>query len=497
MKIADRLLVSALILALAGSIMGQSQEPEGPRDDTVIAEGFRVEGGLLNLSDGDVACLCNGVPIRKVQTGRAFKNGDVVRIGEEGRAEILLDPGYYLRLANNSQARLMDLSPGNLKIKLERGSAILEIAVNDLPDLYRRMLDLFFDLVTVITPRDEYALATGGVYRFNVNADTSSDVKVLNGLVVVAGSRVTKGTIASVRNGQVTLAPLGKTGADAFDTWSRDRAAALVQANKSLQKMSWYKKMQNEKAYITILDPADPARADAMSTISARNGVVSFVEIGALLRSGESAWQELQAGENLSNGDRVRTAAESRAEIHPYPDHKLYLGSNTEMVFLEQADGQVSLTIVKGSAVVIVPDTNSKAKVRNSLTVIAEKAEYRIAERGTYRLNVLSEGKSEMLVYDGAVKVGGGEVKAARRIVRSGAAESELPLDRQAQDSFDIWSNKKNTYSPRSRHRLAFGGLWFLHDLTQQYTFVPSGWNFKSPYGGNYSIKYSPGRMMR
>lgn len=492
MKLTNWFLMSVFVLGLAGSAIGQSQEPEDP--DEVIAKGFRLEGGLLNLSQGDVECLCGGVRIRRLPPGHSFKNGDELRTGPDGRAEILLNPGYYLRLANNSQARLVDLTPGNLKIRLAHGSAILEIVVTD--DWHKRMVDLLFDMVTVNTPRDEYAITHGGVYRFNVNADASSDLKVLNGLVVVAGSRVTNGKSVSVRNGAVTLAS-DKTVADGFDHWSRDRGANLVQANKSLQKMSWYEKMQNDQAYITVLDPAEPARAEATNTISARNGVVSFVENGALLRPGEPAWQELQAGDNLSNGDRVRTAPESRAEIHPYPNFNCYLSGNTEIVFLEQPDGQVSVTIVRGSAVIILPAPNSKAKDRNALAVLAEKAEYHIAERGTYRLNVLSEGRSEMLVYDGAVKVGGAEVNAARRIVRSGAAESELPLDRLVQDSFDIWSSKKSTYSPRLKHRLAFGGLWFLNEFTQQYTFVPSGWNFKSPYGGNYSINYSPGRMTR
>jgi hypothetical protein len=497
MRIIDRLLISVLILAFAGSVPGQSRDPHEPREDTVIASGFRVEGGLVNLTEGEVVCLCSGVPTRGVQGGQSLKNGDILRIDGKGRAEILLNPGYYLRLFNNTQATLLDVSPGNLKIKLSRGTAIFEIAVNGWSDRYK-IQELLFDSVTVITPRDEYAIIRGGAYRFNVDADANSDVTVLRGVVVVAGSRVTDGKTASMRSGRPAVAPVSETAADKFDNWSRDRGVYLVQANKSLARMSWYKKMQDEDAYITILDPADPARADAMSTISARNGVVSFVEKGAILRSGEPAWQELGAGDNLTDGDRVRIAPESRAEIHPYANFSLYLGADTEIAYSEQADGEVSVTILRGSAV-IIPAYDPKAKERNTLLLIAAQTEYRIADRGTYRINVLSEGRSEMLVYDGVVRVGDQEIKGRKRIVRPVSGESEFSLDPLSQDSLDIWSNKRYALGParRLRRLMSVGGLWFLSKSAHQYTFVPGGWAFNSPYGGGYSIRYNPGRTMR
>jgi hypothetical protein len=62
-----------------------------------------------------------------IRGGQEFANGDLVQIGNEGRVEILLNPGYYLRLFNNTKAALVDLSPSNLKIKLLSGSAIFEV----------------------------------------------------------------------------------------------------------------------------------------------------------------------------------------------------------------------------------------------------------------------------------------------------------------------------------------------------------------------------------
>jgi hypothetical protein len=227
--------------------------------------------------------------------------------------------------------------------------------------------------------------------------------------------------------------------------------------------------------------------------VSAQNGVVTFVEQGAVLRSGESVWSELRAGDNLANGDRAQTAPQSRVELRPYPSFDFYLGGATEIAYAEQQDGQVSVTVLRGSVVVIIfVDRNRKSQWSNTFTVRAQNVEYHIAEGGIYRFNVLPEGKSEMLVYEGAVKAGGGVIKAAKRIVRSGAGEAVLPLDRGEQDSLDVWTYKRKIGGGTRRFKriVSSGGLWFQNESTGQYTFVPAGWHYKSPYGGKYSTKY-------
>ena len=234
--------------------------------------------------------------------------------------------------------------------------------------------------------------------------------------------------------------------------------------------------------------------------VSAQNGVVTFVEQGTVLRSGESVWSELQAGDNLGNGDRAQTAPQSRAELRPYPSFDFYLGGATEIAYVEQPDGQVSVTVLKGAVVVIIlVDRNRKSQWSNPFTVRAQNVEYQIAEAGIYRFNVLPEGKTEMLVYEGAVKAGGRVIKAAKRIVRSGAVETVVPLDHREQDSLDVWSLKRKTSGGARRFRriVSAGGLWFQNESTGQYTFVPGGWHYKSPYGGDYSIKYKTNPIRR
>lgn len=143
---------------------------------------------------------------------------------------------------------------------------------------------------------------------------------------------------------------------------------------------------------------------------------------------------------------------------------------------------------------IVVSQPYSKASEQNALTLIAEKVEYEIPASGHYRLNEI-EGKSEMLVYDGAVKVAGNVIKAAKRIVRAGAGEEVLALDKLALDSFDIWSNRRTLLPAPGVVRRFLGqpgGLWFHNESTGEYTFVPARWDYSSPYGGKYSVKYTP-----
>lgn len=491
MKLGNLISVPVLVLAAFGSVLCQSRKPPAPRSDTVRAKGFRVEGGLANSIEGEVECVCAGVATR-IKTQHAFGNGDTVRVGDQGRLEILLEPGYYLRLAGNSEARLLDLSPVNSKIKLLRGSAIVEIEIGELPNFMEGTRDRLFDQVTVRTPRDEYVVTRAGAYRFNVNADSGSDLKVLKGLAIVAGSRVADGTIATLRNGRVELGPADTRAADIFDNWSHDRAVSLIEANKSLKKQQWYKEIQNGRTYFDILDPEESAQAGAAHTISARNGFVRFVEDGAFFRSAESAWETLKAGGSLSSGDRVRTAIESRAEIHPFPDFSLFIGSDTEIIYSEQKDVGVSVAVLRGS-VVIICEPDAKVREHNTLTLIAEKMEYEISDKGTYRLNVLPEGKSAMLVYEGVVGLAGRQIRATKGAGRVRIGETELPLNRLEQDSFDIWCSRRSQVDGNRgiKRSYSLGGLWFLNEATNQYTFVPKSWDYRSPYGGKYSIKYT------
>ena len=45
-------------------------------------------------------------------------NGDAVRTGLDGRVEMLLNPGSYMRVGENSEFELADNSLNNLEVRL-------------------------------------------------------------------------------------------------------------------------------------------------------------------------------------------------------------------------------------------------------------------------------------------------------------------------------------------------------------------------------------------
>lgn len=174
-----------LILSLAGQPFGQSLKARSKLKDSLTG------GGLINFSTGELTRAGVDGDVWTLSAKDELRSGDHVRVGQGGRAEVLLNPGYYLRLYEYTEAELSDLSPDNLKVKILRGSAILEISVNTTGLIFgqdgERVNKLFYEPVMVSTTRDEYAVTQAGVYRFDVRPNGDSELRVLKGTAVVKG----------------------------------------------------------------------------------------------------------------------------------------------------------------------------------------------------------------------------------------------------------------------------------------------------------------------
>ena len=491
MRLTNLFLAAAFVLSAGSVLAAQTKEEKAQARFSQAAKGFLRHGGLVNFVAGEAGCTCGTVTATTLRAKQELEAGDTIKVGA-GRVEILLNPGYYLRLGPHTEARLVDLTPGNLKIKLFSGAAIIEI-VMDANDgtWFREMANRVFDIVTLMTPRDEYAIFRAGAYRLDIVSAEESKIKVLKGRAMVAGTMLEEGRAATVVSGHVNVAPHEDVTADAFDDWSRERAAGLVRSNKSLKRLEWYKEMQDGNVY---LDSAEEATSDSDSarTISARHGLITFVETGSVLKAGNQAWEVLQAGGSLSDGDRLRTETESRAEIHPYPDFYLFMDGNSEILFADPEDGDVSVTVIKGSVVVFVAETSVKARERNSLKLISGDTSFDISKAGFYHLNRPGAAVVEMLIYDGAVKLNGNEIGARKKLSVSGSNLTRSALDKNEQASFDVWSDRRvmrNLVNP-TRRRMWFAGAWYLDPSLDEYTFVPGDRECKSPYGGDYSVTY-------
>nr|MDQ3806227.1 FecR family protein [Acidobacteriota bacterium] len=158
-----------------------------------------------------------------------LKSGDAVRTGAGGRVELLLNPGSYLRLGEGAQFELADASLEDLRLKLTRGSAVVEATGYRETDLS----------ILVETPQTRVRIVRSGIYRFNVLPSGVTEVGVQKGRVLVgAGELLVKGGHV-VRAGEAGLpevakAKFEKKDRDALDLWSRERGRELAKLNEKL-----------------------------------------------------------------------------------------------------------------------------------------------------------------------------------------------------------------------------------------------------------------------
>jgi hypothetical protein len=161
--------------------------------------------------------------------GETVNVGDRVSTDSNGKAEILLNPGSYLRLAGNSEFEFTNSSLDDLQIKLIRGSAIMEVITNS---------DDGF-VIGVETPQTKAFVLESGIYRFDVTADGLSKVEVWKGKLQIGTGKagiVKGGKVASVNNSQLAITKFDRDNKDEFETWSKLRAKDLSQINASLDQ---------------------------------------------------------------------------------------------------------------------------------------------------------------------------------------------------------------------------------------------------------------------
>lgn len=157
--------------------------------------------------------------------------GDRVRTGDDGRIEILLNPGSYLRVGGNSEVELMDNTLENLEVRLLRGTAIVEATGAD---------DLELN-IGISTPHTKLAIVRHGLYRLSVVPGDATELIVRKGRVIVSDSHTkVKGGNKVVFSGtNVSVAKLTKEektlqDKEEINAWSKERAETLAKANRRI-----------------------------------------------------------------------------------------------------------------------------------------------------------------------------------------------------------------------------------------------------------------------
>jgi hypothetical protein len=148
----------------------------------------------------------------------------------------------------------------------------------------------------------------------------------------------------------------------------------------------------------------------------------------------------------------------------------------------------VSIILLKGSIVTLIPDIQWKKQSPSVLKIVLADGEYEVVRDGYYRANVRSDADSEMLVYYGSVNTANRTFKGPTRLGHDGGTIREFVLDRKAGDNLDIWSLRRRGLIEFGEPRLTSVGIWFLNSATNEYTFLPAKRFYKSPFGGEYSV---------
>jgi hypothetical protein len=481
-----------IVVMIIGPIaLGQRQES---------LEGF-MSGIRANAVKGDVVYQRNDGKF-PLESGLKLEEGDFVR-SRDGYAELLLQPGNYLRVGDGTECQIVSEPYDKMRLKLNHGTINLELLSRDNSSYWWYPMEKTTELIRVITPDAVVFINQPGVVRINASAGRT-EVVVREGEAVLNGRRVKKKRRAVAANGSVIFAEIDTRTEDNFDAWSRERAGQLVQRNKLLKnEPPWSNRKKDVETAVEMPDDDAKENKTRGLVISARPGAVNFVEDGVELGRNTKEWTPLTEKSQLEEGDTLRTSANSLVELTLFPDMHFRLNESSEVLFDELSNDSISLKVLRGSAIVDVARFDRKQSPQ--ITIGGSSTSAVINDHGNYRIDA-RDGSNTITVREGKVVFNERSVGGCKRI----DGRAIYDCDRKRSDNFDFWSQHRGEgelYNERGmvamvthltrlrRYRFRNTGFWYQQPGQTSYTFVPfTSEFFRSPYGGHYSTVLSPQR---
>jgi hypothetical protein len=189
-----------------------------------------AKSGTISVADGKVFL---DDKLLEIQPGQFpdMKEKSVLRT-EEGRAEVLLPPGMFLRVGENASFRMVSNRLVDTRVELLKGSGVVEIDATSK------------DAQVTMISKDGTVTFTKGIYRFD---SEPARLKVFEGNadVAIAGRSVTvsTGKMIGLTGETASVEKFDVTDTDSLDHWSRRRGEELAMANvsaaKRAQSNSW------------------------------------------------------------------------------------------------------------------------------------------------------------------------------------------------------------------------------------------------------------------
>ena len=177
-----------------------------------------VASGLINFTQGPVQLNDRVIQPAKGQPPQ-LRVKDTLRTSES-RAEVLLSPGVFLRVGDNSAIQMVSSDATDSRLELLSGAAVVEVVM------------LRLDATVTIAHGDStVSILKRGLYRLDTNP---AQLKVLDGKALMeSGSQrvgVGKGKMVFV-GGKLATTKFDRKKRDSLDLWSERRAENLAVAN--------------------------------------------------------------------------------------------------------------------------------------------------------------------------------------------------------------------------------------------------------------------------
>lgn len=249
--------------------------------------------------------------------------------------------------------------------------------------------------------------------------------------------------------------------------------------------------------------------------ISAKAGGINAITGEAKVHSrGGSDWQQLSITDDLDAGDSVRTAFDGRVEILLNPGSYLRLGGDSEVELSNNSLENLEVRLLRGTAIV---EATGADDIDLNINISTPHTKLAIVRQGLYRLNVVPENATELIVRKGRVILSDShtKVKGGNKVVFNATNVSVAKLtkeEKKAEEDVDVWSKDRGKMLAKANSRIndqminsAFAnftdldpfssrrlGLWFFNTHSRCYTFLPFYYGLGSPYGSYNTSVYYP-----
>jgi hypothetical protein len=169
-----------------------------------------TKAGVVNFAQGSTT----------VKAATVVKAGTPIGTGPNGRVEILLNPGSFLRIGANSQVILDRVQFDDMAIHVLQGSALVEA------NGFRKDLPL-----TVSTGNLKMEIIKDGIYLFH-----DGRITVVDGKIRDAGNGLSYGKGFQISDDQGYRARKVQTFTTELELWSQQRDAQIASANANIAR---------------------------------------------------------------------------------------------------------------------------------------------------------------------------------------------------------------------------------------------------------------------